>query len=355
MRGDRDPQTSLTPFPPQRPGSVPNLQFAVFNFQFAILRPHSRSSPLTSSRPVKTTPITSADLRASVIAVPPLCRNADLTLADAENTKLIRHLEAGGIRTLLYGGNANLYNIAPSEFPKLLAYLAAAAGPDTLIVPSVGPMYGTLLDQALMLRDHQFPTAMILPTLFLSKPAGVATAVRHFVEKSRLPAVLYIKDEAYITPELAAQLVKDGLISWIKYAVVKPDPAQDPYLSKLTSLVDPSLIVSGIGEQPAIIHLRDFGITGFTAGCVCIAPARSTEMLKAITNGDYAKAEQLRQIFRPLEDLRNGHSPILVLHHAVALAGIANTGPVLPLLSELPAELLPTIEKAAKDLLALNS
>jgi dihydrodipicolinate synthase/N-acetylneuraminate lyase len=303
---------------------------------------------------MKTSPITPADLRASVIAVPPLCRKGDLTLADGENVKLIRHLEAGGIRTLLYGGNANLYNMAPSEFPKLLSFLAGAAGPDTLVVPSVGPLYGNILDQAAMLRDFQFPTAMILPTLFPSKPAGVAKAVRHFVEKSGLPAVLYIKDEAYITPELAAELVKDGLISWIKYAVVKPDPAQDAYLSKLVSLVNPEMIVSGIGEQPAIVHLRDFGITGFTAGCVCIAPARSTEMLKAITAGDYAKAEQLRQIFRPLEDLRNAHSPILVLHHAVALAGIADTGPVLPLLTELPSELLPEIQKAARELLALN-
>lgn len=304
---------------------------------------------------MKTTPITSADLRSSVIAVPPLCRNADFSLADAENTKLIRHMEAGGVRTLLYGGNANLYNIAPSEFPKLLAYLAEAAGPDTLVVPSVGPMYGTAMDQAAMLKEHSFPTAMLLPTLFPSKPAGVATAIRHFVERSGLPAVLYIKDESYVTPEIAAELVKDGLISWIKYAVVKPNPAEDAYLSKLVTLVNPDLIVSGIGEQPAIIHLRDFGITGFTAGCVCVAPALSMKMLRAIDAGDYALAEKLREIFLPLEDLRNGHSPILVLHHAVALAGIAQTGPALPLLTDLPAELLPIIQKAAQELLTHNS
>ncbi|MDZ4288502.1 MAG: dihydrodipicolinate synthase family protein [Prosthecobacter sp.] len=304
---------------------------------------------------MKTTPITSADLRSSVIAVPPLCRKVDLTLADAENVKLIRHLEAGGIRTLLYGGNANLYNMAPSEFPKLLSFLAEAAGPDTLMVPSVGPLYGNILDQALMLRDFKFPTAMILPTLFPSKPAGVAKAVRHFVERSGLPAVLYIKDESYVTPEIAAQLVNDGLISWIKYAVVKADPAQDAYLSKLVTLVNPELIVSGIGEQPAVIHLRDFNITGFTAGCVCVAPKLSTALLHAIAAKDYAKAAQIQAIFKPLEDLRNTHSPILVLHHAVALAGVADTGPVLPLLTELPNELLPGIEKAAKELLAQNA
>jgi len=304
---------------------------------------------------MKTTPITAADLRSSVIAVPPLCRNADLSLADAENTRLIRHMEAGGVRTLLYGGNANLYNIAPSEYPQLLTYLAETAGADTLIIPSVGPLYGTAMDQAAMLKEHAFPTAMLLPTLFPSKPAGVATAIRHFVERSGLPAVLYIKDESYITPEIAAALVADGLISWIKYAVVKPDPAQDAYLSHLVNLVSPALIVSGIGEQPAIIHLRDFGITGFTAGCVCVAPALSMRMLRTIAMGDYALAEQIRTIFLPLEDLRNAHSPILVLHHAVALAGLAETGPVLPLLTDLPAELLPVIQAAARDLLAQNA
>lgn len=302
---------------------------------------------------MKTTPVNApADLRSSVIAVPPLCRNADLSLNRAENEKLVNHMYAGGIRTLLYGGNANLYNIAPSEYPALLTMLREIAPEDLWMVPSVGPMYGTAMDQAAMLKDHEFPTAMLLPTLFPSKPAGVATAIRHFVERSGLKAVLYIKDESYITPELAAELVNDGLISWIKYAVVKPDPAQDAYLSKLVTLVNTDLIVSGIGEQPAIIHLRDFGITGFTAGCVCVKPQLSTDMMHAIHAGDYEKAEQIRAIFTPLEDLRNAHSPILVLHHAVALAGIAQTGPVLPLLADLPADLMPAIEKTAKELLA---
>ncbi len=303
---------------------------------------------------MQTTAITPADLRRSVIAVPPLCRKADLTLADEENTRLIRHLESGGVSTLLYGGNANLYNIAISEYAQLLAYLAGAAAENTLVVPAVGPLYGTMMDQAAILRDFQFPTAMVLPTLFPSKPEGVATGVRHFVEKAGIPAVLYMKDPGYITPELAASLVNDGLISWIKYAIVREDPADDPILKKLTELVNPEIIVSGIGEQPAIVHLRDFGCVGFTAGCVCVAPTLSTRMLQAIQAGDFAQAETLRQQFLPLEDLRNAHSPILVLHHAVSLADVADTGPVLPLLTGLPADLLPSIEQTAKALLALE-
>jgi dihydrodipicolinate synthase/N-acetylneuraminate lyase len=303
---------------------------------------------------MKTTPVTFEDLQSSVIAVPPLCRNKDLSLSKSQNNRLIKHMYKGGIRTLLYGGNANLYNIAISEYHSMLRMLQELAPEDMWIVPSVGPMYGTAMDQAKILTEFAFPTAMLLPTLFPSKPAGVATAVRHFVEKSGIKAVLYIKDSAYITPELAADLVNDGLISWIKYAIVEEDPKKDPYLKKLLKLVDPNIVISGIGEQPAIIHMRDFGVAGFTAGCVCVAPSRSTAMLKAILNKDYAAAETIREEFVGLEDLRNAHSPILVLHHAVELAGVANTGPVLPLLSGLPENLLPRIEKAAKALLAKN-
>lgn len=300
---------------------------------------------------MKTTPVTFEDLQSSVIAVPPLCRNKDLSLSKAQNNRLIKHLHKGGIRTLLYGGNANLYNIAISEYHLMLRMLQGLAPEDMWIVPSVGPMYGTAMDQAKILTEFAFPTAMLLPTLFPSKPAGVATAVRHFVEKSGIKAVLYIKDAGYITPELAAELVNDGVISWIKYAIVEEDPSKDPYLKKLLKLVDPNIVISGIGEQPAIIHMRDFGVAGFTAGCVCVAPSRSNAMLKAILKKDYAAAEAIREEFTALEDLRNAHSPILVLHHAVALAGVADTGPVLPLLTELPENLLPKIEKVAKALL----
>lgn len=304
---------------------------------------------------MQTTPITVEDLRSSVVAVPPLARHADLTLNHEANIALIRHLEAGGVRIFLYGGNANLYNIAVSEYGKLLEFLSGAAAPTTIMVPSVGPFYGNIIDQADILRQFRFPTAMILPTLFPAKPAGIQTAVRHFVERAGIPAVIYLKDEGYMPPEAAAQLVNEGLISWIKYAVVRQDPKQDTYLSKLVELVDRRLIVSGIGEQPAIIHLRDFGITGYTSGCICVAPKPSMQMLQKVQAGEYEAAEALRSIYEPLEDLRNAHGPIPVLHHAVTLSGIADMGPFLPLLAPLPEELLTKIGPVAKELLAANS
>ncbi len=302
---------------------------------------------------MKTT-FTTTDLHASVIAVPPLCRDASLKTNAVENAKLIRHIEAGGVSTLLYGGNANFYNIAPSEYAAVLDQLEAAAAPETWIVPGVGPYFGTMMDQAALLATRKFPTAMVLPTVAVSTPEGVRAAVMQFVEKAGIPAVLYVKDEKYVTVEVVKSLVAAGVISWIKYAVVRDDPAVDPLLRAIVDSVDPALVVSGIGEQPAITHWRDFGVRAFTSGCVCVAPRRSQEMLAALRAGDFARAEEIRAGFNSLEALRNAHGPIPVLHHAVDLANIAATGPALPLMADLGEELRAEIFPAATELLSWN-
>jgi hypothetical protein len=56
----------------------------------------------------------------------------------------------------------------------------------------------------------------------------------------------------------------------------------------------------------------------------------------------------------PLETLRDEVSLIRVLHDAVTLSGIADMGPILPLLSASPEAALPAIERAARALLAFD-
>ncbi|MCE9630184.1 MAG: dihydrodipicolinate synthase family protein [Planctomycetia bacterium] len=295
--------------------------------------------------------LTPAHFQRSVMAVPPLARTADGAIDPAANTAIIRHIEAGGISLLLYGGNANIYHLPLEEYEPLLVMLAEAASPSTLVVPSAGPTYGLLLEQAKVFRRHRYQTVMVLPQQGITTSGGVATGVRKFVEAAGLPALLYIKHDGYIEPADVAKLCNDGLVSAIKYATVRPDPAHDPYLRELVGLVDPRMIISGIGEQPAIIHLRDFGLGGFTTGCGCVAPRLSQMLLKAIQRGDWAEAERIRGVFEPLEDLRNALSPIRVLHAAVAAAGIAATGPLAPLLSPIEDAHRPAIAAAARSLL----
>lgn len=300
---------------------------------------------------MQTRSVTPADLAGSVIAVPPLARDRDLTFDPAENEKIIRHIEAGRVTTLLYGGNANFYHLAPSEYESVLDQLARLAAADTLVIPSAGPSWGVMMDQAEVLAGTDYPTVMVLPHQGLTTPQGVVAGLRRFAKKAGKPIVLYIKYEDYISVEGARELVDEGLVSWIKYAIVREDPARDPYLARLVDAVDPALIVSGIGEQPVIEHLVRFGVNGFTAGCVCLRPDLSDQLLRAVQARDLARAREIQALFKPLEDLRNGIHPVRVLHEAVRLAGIADTGPALPLLSGITPEEEEEVKAAALTLL----
>ena len=301
---------------------------------------------------MKTSAVTPADLSASVLAVPPLARRADLSLAPDANRALIRHLEQGGVTTLMYGGNANFYHLPLSEYAATLDFLEEAAGAESWVIPSAGADYGKLMDQAAVLRTRSFPTAMALPFGNPSNDSGVATALRKFADRIGRPIIAYVKGLGYIEPATLGALAKDGVICAIKYAVVREDPQKDTYLDALVQHVDRSIIISGIGERPAIAHLRDFGLRSFTSGSVCVAPRGSTRLLALLKAKRYEEAGEVRAAYIPLEDQRDKLGPIRVLHDAVTLAGIADMGPMLPMISNLDASERAAVEGPAKQLLA---
>jgi dihydrodipicolinate synthase/N-acetylneuraminate lyase len=304
---------------------------------------------------MKTTPVTPADLAASVLSVPPLARNANYAIDKAENAKLLNHLRGGGVRTFMYGGNANLYNIGVTELRSLAEMLIDLGHDDDWIIPSVGSDFGKAMDQIAVMRDLPFRTVMLLPHKAQSTPAGVAIGIRKLADAYGKPVIAYVKDEGYVEAADMGKLVKDGAVCAIKYAIVRDEPKDDAFLSELVNCVDRSKIISGIGERPAIDHLTKFGLQAFTSGSVCVAPGLSMALLRAIKRNDLKEAERIRALFIALEDQRDKHSPLRVLHDAVRLAGIANTGPMQPYLTGFsdPA-ILGAIEKAAKELLAAD-
>ncbi|MGH9767020.1 MAG: dihydrodipicolinate synthase family protein, partial [Blastocatellia bacterium] len=141
----------------------------------------------------------------------------------------------------------------------------------------------------------------------------------------------------------------------IKYAVVRQNPAEDAYLESLLKRVDRARVLSGIGERPAVIHMRDWRLPGFTTGSGCIAPRLSGRIFEACVKEDYETAEKLRAEFLPLEDLRDAWSPAKVLHSATRLADVAETGPVPPFLSSLPEKHLQELASVARGLVERNA
>ncbi|CAE6762575.1 5-dehydro-4-deoxyglucarate dehydratase [Paraburkholderia aspalathi] len=299
-------------------------------------------------------PILDSEFVASVMAVPPLARRADYTLDVAENRALIRHIEAGGVRTLLYGGNANLYHVAVSEYRDLLDMLADAAGAGTRVIPSIGPDYGKMLDQARILAQTRYRTAMVLPLSGFTTSEGVEAGLTRIADAAGMPLTLYIKSENYVELDTLARLIERGTLLAVKYAIVRDNPAEDPYLRRLVQSVPAAKVVSGMGERPALVHLREFGLAAWTTGSGCIAPRMVMALLQAVRIGDADTAQRLYEAFLPLETLRDEISLIRVLHDAVTFSKIADMGPILPLLSSTPPEHHAKIDHATQILLALE-
>lgn len=279
-----------------------------------------------------------------IYPVPPLARKNDAkrSIDIAENDKLFRFLLKGGVTRFVYGGNAFLYQITMAEYAELTNWLGGLTS-QAVIIPAVGGSFGRAIDQAPLVRKYKFPSVLVLPTGDPRDAAGLEQGMREIADACGVPLSLYVKKENDFGEDQEAgmdvigRLVDAKVCGSIKYAIVRKNPAVDPYLTGLLKRVSASRIISGIGERPAVIHLRDFKLAGFTTGSGVVAPRHCRALLDACVAKDYEKAEKIRAAFIPLEDLRDEWGPPKVLHAAVALAGIAETGPIPPFVSELSA------------------
>jgi dihydrodipicolinate synthase/N-acetylneuraminate lyase len=310
---------------------------------------------------MKTLSVQHEDLR-GVFAVPPLARALDArrTIDFEQNDLLVRHILDGGITRFLYGGNAFLYHITLVEYEQLLAWLNDFAD-DLWAIPSAGPSYGRAMDQALLLRKYEFPCVMLLPCADPRDIAGLERGYREIAETANTRLMVYLKEENNLGADkeagldMVTRLIDDGICIGIKYAVVREDPARDDYLDALLKRVDSKFVLSGIGERPAITHLRDWKLQGFTTGSGCVAPRLTQMLFEACARNDFETAERLRAHFLPLENLRDAWSPAKVLHFATELSDIAKTGSVPPYLSALSIEQQEELAPVAIDLLKQNA
>jgi len=297
-----------------------------------------------------------------IYPVPPLARRSDAkrSLDFDANMKIFRHLVDHGATRIVYGGNAFVYHITMAEYAELIHWLGGLRSEAT-IIPGLGSSYGRAMDQAPLIRRYGFPSVLVLPTGDPRDAEGMERGMREISDACGVPLMLYVKHELDYGADIDAgieaigRLVDSKVCIGIKYAIVRKDPAEDAYLVKLIRRVDPSRIISGIGERPAVTHLRKFKLSGFTTGSGVVAPKLCRAVLDACRAEDFEKAGELREAFLPLEDLRDAYGPSKVLHAAVALAAIADTGPIPPFVSEVTPEQAERIGPAARALLARNA
>ena len=280
---------------------------------------------------MKTTAVTLEDLQ-GVFAVPPLARRPDpeRSLDLAENDRIVRHMSEGGLSRFLYGGNAFLYHVTLGSTSSSLDWISGIVG---WAIPSLGPSFGRAMDQAPLVRRYAFPCAMALPCGDPRDARGLEAGMREIAAAAGTRLVLYLKSEdgfgsdAMAGLDAVARLVQDGTCVAIKYAVVREDPGVDRYLDALLERVDRRRVVSGIGERPAVAHMRGFHLSGFTTGSGCVAPGLTSALFAACARADWSAAESLRSQFLPLEDRRDAWGPARVLHAAARARGRREDGP----------------------------
>jgi dihydrodipicolinate synthase/N-acetylneuraminate lyase len=294
--------------------------------------------------------LTSADYASSVVAVPPIALKPDYSVGAAANAAIIKHIEAGGVKILLYGGNANLYHFGLDEYRAAMEAIKAAASPETHLITSIGPDFGKAMAQAPIARELGFKNVMVLPTNFPADPAGVANGVRRLAEAFGSGLVIYLKRENYVDPDDLAALIAEGAVSFVKYAVERPDAAVDAYLDAVLGAIGTENIASGMGETPIHDHLGQRRLTTYTSGAVCIAPAAASQLLALYKGGRAPEAAELSRPFLEFERVRAELGGIQVLHDGLRLSGIADTGPLMPMVSNLPAEKLAPVRAVVEAL-----
>lgn len=296
-----------------------------------------------------------SDWQASVIAVPPMARTRELDFAAEPTARLIRHIEAGGVSIVMCGGNAGFHHVALSEYERILDCLETSVGADAWVIPAIGPAFGTMRDQAAILARRDFPAAMVLPTPADVPPEGLCRAIRHIAERLARPLVIYVRSETALGVDQIAALDRDGCVLFVKYSIARDDPMADVYLARLVDAIGVEKIVSGVGERPAPAHFRGFGLKAFTTGSGAIAPAASMRLLRALQSRDYEGAGRIGERFIELESLRDRYGSARVLHAAVTLAGVADMGPMPPLMSDIPDAIAPEVARAARRLAAADA
>jgi dihydrodipicolinate synthase/N-acetylneuraminate lyase len=304
---------------------------------------------------MKTTDVTPADLLRCPLALPPMARTAAGAVAMAEQAKILDWLRSGGITTFLYGGCANFFNASVRQYAETLDVIEGLARPDDWVIPTIGPDFGKALDQAEILKERAFPSAMLLPLAPVTA-AGVATGLRRLSDTIGKPLMVFFKSPDYVRAADLAAMIKDGVLCCVEYGIGGSTDVAEPFLADLLDRTgNTDAIIDGAGERTITLHAR-FGIKGYTSGSGVVAPHLTVALLAALKRGDLAEAARLREFFLELEGLRQAHAPIPVLHDAVRLAGIADTGPIGPFFSNVTDEgTLKAITAAATRLRAAST
>lgn len=254
----------------------------------------------------------------------------------ADNVRSIS--DAGGRVVIPCGNTGEYYSLTDAERVAVVETVAEEIGNEATVIGGVGGSTKTAVDLASAYEDVGADAIMIMdPVHTYQHQSGLVDYYREIVESTDLGVVLYKRGPA-VTLDLIAEIAAYENVVGVKYAV---DDINE--FSEAVSTIDADVVWSnGIAER-FVLPFAIEGAEGFTTGIGNFVPEQVLALMEALEAENWDRARELRDLFRPFEDLREEPGPgndlsaannVPAVKHGMELAGLYG-GPVREPLVEL--------------------
>ncbi|SHI28244.1 5-dehydro-4-deoxyglucarate dehydratase [Streptomyces sp. 3214.6] len=260
---------------------------------------------------------------------------------DVYRAHVRRGVEAGSAAVFACCGTGEFHALTPEEFERCVR--AAVEETDGRVPVIAGAGYGT----ALAVRYAGLAEAAgadgllaLPPYLVVAAQEGLLRHYREVTAATRLPVIVYQRDNAVFTPETVVALARTEGIIGLKDGLGDLDLMQRIISAVRTEVPGDFLYFNGLptAEQTQLAY-RALGVTLYSSAVFCFAPEIALAFHRALTTGDDTTAHRLLDgFYRPFVELRaqgRGYAVSLV-KAGVRLRGL-DVGEVRPPLHE-PSE-----------------
>ncbi len=237
-----------------------------------------------------------------------------------------------GAKTVIPCGNTGeYYSLTDAERVEVVRETVEAFDSNGSVIGGVGGSTETARTLAKQYRDAGADAIMVMnPSHTYIHDKGLVEYYRAVADATDLGVILYKRSEV-VSDAVLKELAHHENVVGVKYALndIKA-------FSKICSESDADVVwMTGIAERFAPAFALE-GASGFTTGIGNFLPSETLALQNAIASGDFTTARAIRDLLRPLEELReesgednrlSAANNVPVVKHGMELAGLTG-GPV---------------------------
>lgn len=283
----------------------------------------------------------------NVVTATPFTEDTEDVHYDAVRENATGLLEAGLRLFIPCGGVSEYYSLSTDERVGVVEATVDAVGDEASVVGGVG---GSTKNAVELIDRYENAGADGVMVMFPQRPGvnrdGLLPHYREIIESTDLGVMLYKKDRRLDT-EMVDELGAYENVVAVKHAIGD----LDNFVTDINDVESDLVWVDGSAEVPAV----GFGVEGadgFTTGIGNFVPDLALSLMEAIDDGDWERARNLRELARPLQEIRGqveGSTSVGVVKHGMDVAGY-HGGPVRAPLKPMAQQYREAVEDAYADI-----